>query len=95
MGGSFPLAAHVRKKSSSRRAIFAEYFITAIAIVADCGSRDENTGRLRGPGQGFRQMSSTLDAAIEDAPLFGLGPATDNRFSRKMDDRIEARNRAR
>ena len=49
-------------------------------------------GRLRRFGRRFRQVSRALDAALEDAPLLGLGPAADDGFSGEMNDGVETGN---
>ena len=49
-------------------------------------------GRLRCFRCRFRQVARALPAAFEDAPLLGIGPAADDRFSGQMNDRVEAGN---
>ena len=90
--GIFPLLADVSEKALAGRAVFGQFFVAAIAVVADRRGRYENSriaGLAKRLGSGSCQGSSALHAALAHLALELLRPAAGDVFAGEMHDGVE------
>jgi len=85
-----PAFTNLSKKAGSRLRIFGELLITAIAIEADCRSRNYNSGWAIQVGQCSDQYLSSLNATVEDSAFLRGRPPAIDALTCQVDDRVDA-----
>ena len=90
-----PLAANVGEKSSTGLAFLVQNFVATVTVVADRRTADEHFRLVFGSCQSFRQGGGSRDPAVADFCFLGFRPASDNAFTREMNDCAESGNHLR
>ena len=91
-GRFFPVLANLREETRAWRALLAQNFIAAIAVIADSGATNEHLRPVFGLRQSRCQVKCADDAGVSYLHLLGIAPPSDDAFAREMDDGVEARN---
>src|ERR1022692_1177500 len=85
-----PLLANLREKPSAGRAFLAQYFIAAVAVVADRRPANKNLWFLFRPRQSLRQIHCPGYAAVANLRFLGRGPPSENAFARQVNHGVES-----
>ena len=87
--GGFPVPTNLGQKARARPALFGQHLVSPAAVVADPRSADEDSGRLREPGQCLDQEPSGGRAALANAPLLRRRPSdAHDALAGEVDDRV-------
>ena len=93
---SLPLSADVSQKARTRRALFGENLVAAIAIISDGRGADQNARPLGQRSQCLAQEPRPSHAAFSDARFLVRRPTRSrNVLACKMHDRVEPFEQAR
>ena len=76
VGGVFPVATYMGQKPFSRGLAFVNHTVVQMTVDANSRGADQDLGNRIESGQGLAQESRTMNAAVVDPLLSGLGPAS-------------------